>query len=338
MVRHLRCAGFFGILLISSLIISCKPAGTAESSAPAAASAVVTAAEGAAKLPALKLGLMPAVDIAPLIVAAEKGYFLAEGLELAYEIYSNAQNRQSALQAGAVDGALTDLVALTLNVAGGFPMKAVVMTDGRFAVMASAALVAEGSAAATGSAGASAPQKKLSIALMEASVTNYLADRWLSDAFILDKVYVNDIGARLETVAAGHADSGVFPEPLATVAASRGLAILAESDDAEPSPQVIAFTEAALAAKSGSIRAFLRAYDRAIADLSSDPQLARKALASSIPNLSEALSQRMELPVYRPAQLPDDRYVQDVIDWTARITGKTITLSPGTLLDRRFVQ
>jgi NitT/TauT family transport system substrate-binding protein len=279
---------------------------------------------------------MPAVDIAPLIVAADKGYFLAEGLELAYEIYSNAQNRQSALQAGAVDGALTDLVALTLNVAGGFPMKAVVMTDGRFAVMASAALVAEGSA--TGSAGASAPQKKLSIALMEASVTNYLADRWLSDAFILDKVYVNDIGARLETVAAGHADSGVFPEPLATVAASRGLAILAESDDAEPSPQVIAFTEAALAAKEGSIRAFLRAYDRAIADLGSDPQLARKALASSIPNLSEALSQRMKLPVYRPAQLPDDRYVRDVIDWTARITGKTITLSPGTLLDRRFVQ
>lgn len=338
MFRHPRNTVCFSIVLIASLIVSCSPAGTSKSTGTTTASTIDAAVVTASTLPALKIGLMPAVDIAPVIVAADKGYFLSEGLELEYEIYSNAQNRQSALQAGAVDGALTDLVALTLNVAGGFPLKAVVMTDGRFAVMAKAGVADAATATGAGSASPTARQKKLSIALMEASVTNYLADRWLSDAFILDKVYVNDIGARLETVAAGHADSGVFPEPLATVAASRGLVVIAESGDAEPSPQVIAFTEAALAAKEGSIRAFLRAYDRAIADLRADPQLARKALVSSIPNLSEALSERMKLPVYRQAQLPDDQYVQNVVDWTARMTGKTITLTPESLLDRRFVQ
>lgn len=49
--------------------------------------------------PTLKIGLMPAVDTAPILVAEKNGYFKDAGINIEMEIYNNDQNRQSALQA-----------------------------------------------------------------------------------------------------------------------------------------------------------------------------------------------------------------------------------------------
>ena len=83
----------------------------------------------------LKVGLMPAVDSAPILLAAEKGYFKDLGLYVQLEIFTNAQNRQSALQTHAIDGAMTDLIAVAVNVDGGFDIKATTMTNGVFPVL-----------------------------------------------------------------------------------------------------------------------------------------------------------------------------------------------------------
>src|SRR5512133_3255201 len=54
---------------------------------------------------ALKVGVMPAVDAAPILIAAQKGFFSELGLSVEVQIYTNAMNRQSALQSGGLDGA-----------------------------------------------------------------------------------------------------------------------------------------------------------------------------------------------------------------------------------------
>ena len=83
----------------------------------------------------LSIGLMPAVDTAPILLDQKKGYFDELGLKVDVEIYTNAENRQSALQANAIDGAMTDIIALATNVNGGFDIKATMMTDGRFPIL-----------------------------------------------------------------------------------------------------------------------------------------------------------------------------------------------------------
>ena len=67
----------------------------------------------------LTVGLMPAVDAAPMLLAAERGYFAAEGVEVELVVFASASERQVALQTGAVDGTITDLVAFVYNVQGG---------------------------------------------------------------------------------------------------------------------------------------------------------------------------------------------------------------------------
>lgn len=302
------------LALTMALAISCAPrAPGGQEAAPGAP----------APLPSLKLGLMPAIDIAPLLIAAERGYFTAEGVDLSYEIFPNAQVRQSAIQAGSVDGILTDLIALALSNAGGFPLKATTATDGYFAVLASPAAAAQRGGS-------------LSIGLMEASVSNFLADQWLGAAYTLQKTWLTDPSVRLEAVVSGGTQAALLPEPLVSVGKSRGLGVIAQSSPAEPSVQAFAFTQAALEGKAPAIRAFHRAWDRAVADVKADPAIARAALAAAMPNLSPAIAQTMTLPAWEPTRLPDEAWLAKVIRWTAAMAGKDLGLKPADLVDARF--
>ncbi|MFW5685028.1 MAG: hypothetical protein ACOC0O_00080 [Spirochaetota bacterium] len=58
----------------------------------------------------LTIGLMPAVDSIPLIVADHEGYFVVEGLTVTLEVFRDQVYREAALQSNTIDGAVSDLV------------------------------------------------------------------------------------------------------------------------------------------------------------------------------------------------------------------------------------
>jgi len=156
----------------------------------------------------LTIGVMPAVDTAPIFLAKDNGYFEALNLDVTLEVYTNAQNRQSALQTNSIDGAMTDLIAVATNINNGFDIKATMLTDGMFVLLSQEAAV---------------NKKDLSIGIMEISVSNFLVDHWLDDTYSLKKVYINAIPARLEAVLTNQLDMGLFPEPIASVGELKGL-------------------------------------------------------------------------------------------------------------------
>jgi NitT/TauT family transport system substrate-binding protein len=158
-------------LLSAALIVGCTPAASENSQALR-----------------LSVGVMPAVDSAPIFLAEAEGYFRELGLDATITVYTNAMNRQSALQSGGLDGAMTDVIALVNNVENGFAIKVTTGTDGMFPV-----LVRPGFSDAA----------SVKIGMMEVSVTNFLADRALSGTYELEKVYVNEIPARLELLGQG---------------------------------------------------------------------------------------------------------------------------------------
>jgi NitT/TauT family transport system substrate-binding protein len=268
----------------------------------------------------LKIGLMPAVDTAPIFLARDRGYFSERGLEVEITIFTNAQDRQSALQSGAIDGAMTDLVALAVNRAGGFPIKATTLTDGMFPI-----LIREGSR----------DKKSVSIGLIEISVSNFLVDEWLSADYELDKVYINAIPARLEALASGQLDMGLFPEPIASVGVMKGLEKMIFEPVDGYCPDIMVFTEKALA-REEVLMAFHKAYNRAVKDIQSNEGLARDTIMKNIPNLNPELRDLIMLPIYFPARLPDEAFLRKIIDWTDSITSQDIKISGEDMVDRRF--
>ncbi len=272
---------------------------------------------------ALKVGLMPAVDAAPLLLAEEKGYFSDLGLDVELQIFNNAQDRQSALQTQTIDGAITDLIAVAVNVDGGFDIKATTMTNGVFPV-----LMKEGAE----------DKEQIKVGMMEVSVTNFLIDEWLGDSYTIEKIYINDIPARLAAIGSGQLDMGLFPEPMASMGALSGLEKKLYQPEEGFCPDVIVFTGKALAEKEEAIKRFHEAYDKAVDELRENPQVGRDILMDKIPNLNLEIKDNIILPEYTKAMIPDEHYIEKIIQWTSDVMKKELTVKAEDLVERKFTE
>lgn len=271
----------------------------------------------------LSIGLMPAVDTAPILLADEKGYFNDLGLDVSIDIYTNAQDRQTALQTNSIDGAMTDLVAVATNVNGGFDIKATTITDGMFPILASPDSIEKSS---------------ISVGMMEVSVSNFLVDEWLGSDYEIEKVFINPIPGRLEAVASGQVDMGLFPEPVATIGESKGLTKLVFEPQDGNFPDVMVFTGQAISDKPEAIKAFHEAYNKAVIDIQNDQMLARDVLVKRIPNIKEGVKDLMLLPEYEQARTPELDYIQKIIDWANTELKLDLTVEAEDLIDGSFIK
>lgn len=272
--------------------------------------------------PVLKVGMMSAVDSAPFYHALQAGYYETEGVEVELVLFTNGQHRQTALQTQQVDGAMTDLVALITQSTGDFQLMGTLSTDGAFPLLAAKPLE-EGT--------------KVTAGTMEISVTNYLIDKYLGNKYEVEKVFINEIPARLEAVVSGQLDTGIFPEPFASIGVLRNLEKNTFEGIPEESLNIIAFTKKAIEEKPDQIVAFHRAYAKAVKDLQDDPNLARTVLMDAIPALPEEIRSSMYTPDYLPASLPSEAFTQEIISWTEGITGNEYPVNSQNLYDARFV-
>lgn len=270
----------------------------------------------------LTIGLMPAVDAAPIYIARDEGYFKELGLTVELDLYTNATDRQSALQSKSIDGTITDIIALINNVENGFELKGTMTTDYSFPVVYSKEFNRQSEKAAAG--------------LMEISVVNYLADRFLGDTYELDKIYINDISARIEMLKSNQLDLAVLPEPMASMAQLAGLEkVVYESED-EYSTNLMAFTEDALQNKSEAIGLFHQAYNKAVDKINRDEAIVREVLVKEL-GLTPEVKDLMILPQYKKTQVPDEAFVKQLIEWTAKVTDQEIEVSYARLIEDKYI-
>lgn len=277
---------------------------------------ILSAPAGFAETPDLKVGLMPAVDSAPALLAEKRGYFAREGVSVELVVFPNATERQVALQSGAVDGSMSDLIAFVYNVQGGFDLRITSSTDGSFPFLVRPGFM-EG--------------RKASVAMMEVSVSNYLADAWLAGRYEIEKVFITDIPARLEMIKRGRVDMACLPEPIASMGQLAGLEKRVFENNDDFYPDVMVFTARAARDKRAVIAAFHRAWDRAVADIRADPALARDVLVERL-RLDPRVRDLMVLPEYRPTRLPSRNYLAKVSAWIEGLQGRPVTLDWGRYL------
>lgn len=273
--------------------------------------------------PTLKIGLMPAVDTAPILIAEKNGYFKDAGINVEIEIYNNAQNRQSALQSYSIDGAMTDFIAVATNVNGGFDIKATTMTDGMFPVLSNPGAT---------------DKKDIKVGMMEVSVSNYLIDKWLGEDYNVEKVFINEIPARLAALKSGDVDMSLFPEPVASNGELQGLTKNLYGMDDKFSADCLVFTGKAISEKPNTIKAFHEAYNKAVDEINKNPEIAKDILIEKIPNTNPEVKDIMVLPTYKKAALPTDEYLESIIEWTEKTLNKDLDVKASELLEGKFVK
>lgn len=261
------------------------------------------------KLSKLTIGLMPDTDSIPFIIAAERGYFAEEGVEVELVPFKSAMERDAALQSGNLDGAISDLLAVIFARSGGFALHATSYTDGNYN------LVASGN---TGISTATDLHGK-EIAISRNTIIEYVTDEILAVNGLnereVSKVVIPQIPVRLEMLQSGNLAAAVLPEPMASVAVASGSRYVTGSGDLGINPGVIVFSDASIQEKAASVRAMYRAYNKAVEYLNHTPRAEYIDLVMEKSGFPAPARDALELKPYRPAGLPAEKDVEEAVHW-----------------------
>lgn len=261
------------------------------------------------KMQELTVGIMPDVDSIPFIIAQEKGYFKEENVNVTLKPFKSAMDRDSALQSGNLDGAISDMLAVAFAKEGGFDVKITSLTSGSYKMV-----VGKNEAA-----NSLADLKEKDIAISKNTIIEYVTDKILTEANMADtdlhKVAIPQIPTRLEMLQNGKIAAVTLPEPMASIAISNGARLMNSSDQLGINPGVMMFTNQAAADKTKELQAMYRAYNKAIAYLEKEPQENYIDLLIEKGGFPPAVKGSLVLPAYKKATVPTEKDVNDCMKW-----------------------
>ncbi|MDR0388775.1 MAG: ABC transporter substrate-binding protein [Spirochaetaceae bacterium] len=293
-----------------------------------------TAGGGASLLAApLRVGIFLDIDSMPLLVARDEGFFTREGVVVELVIFQNPQERDAALQAGRLDGAVSDLLAAAFFAAAGFDYKITSLTDGRYGIVGSPLSENRSLAGLRGRR----------IALSTNTIIQYTVDTLFEEAGIprgsYEAISTPRMPLRLELVLSGQVDAAGLPDPLLSAAVARGAPLLAQIDtsDAPPvDPGVILFSKQILDTRLEEVRRFYRAFYRAALKINAAQESYREYLVEKM-NFPGELKESYRFISYRRPSLPDPSQLERVFAWLTERKLLAVRLRAAELLDSRPV-
>lgn len=278
----------------------------------------------------LSIGVLPDVDSIPIIIAQEKGLFEKEGVGVHIEHFKSAPDRESALQAGGIDGAVSDMLSAAFLTDGGFEVAMTSLTNGSYKLLAGPSM------------DESTDLSGKSIAISTNTIIEYATDKMLSEIGLkpqdVEKTAIPQIPVRLEMLKSGQIDAATLPEPLASVAVKAGATVLNSTDNLGINPGVLLFTKETIQSKNAEIAAFYRAYNSAVAYLQDTPVSDYADILIDIAGFPEDVKESLSLPTYTPAALPSADDFDGVMAWLAEKGLIQNTYQYDDLVDKSFVK
>lgn len=96
-------------------------------------SEVVSSAE---EKPVIRIGMMSSSDVIPFVLINENKLSDKYNFELELQVFTSAKDRDAALQAGELDGVLTDYIGVCMYQNAGLDVKITGITDGDYILVA----------------------------------------------------------------------------------------------------------------------------------------------------------------------------------------------------------
>ncbi len=269
----------------------------------------------------LRIGVMSAADSAPILLAQEEGYFKELGLTVELEIFTNGATKQSSIQAGELDGAMVSMIQFLNNKVAGLEAVMTTATDGVFPVVLSSSFE---------------EKEDVKVGLMEVSVVNYLADRYLK-AYNMEKVFINEMPVRMQMLMAGELDMAILPEPMASTAQLKGLEKRIYGAAEEFTPNAMIFTMESISSREEAVAAFHEGYNKAVEAILANEEVAKDILIQKL-ELDEKVKELMVLPTYHTTRIPSEEFVEEVRLWTEALQGKTLEVNYEDLVTEAFAK
>jgi NitT/TauT family transport system substrate-binding protein len=278
----------------------------------------------------LRVGIMPDADSLPFMLARDQGLFEQEGVAVELISFSNPQERDAAIQAGRLDGAISDLLAAAFFAAGGFDFKVASLTDGRYGIAGSPQLGIKTLGDLRG--------KRVGLSLN--TIIQYTVDAQLEAAGVsmneYEAVAVPRMPMRLEMVLGGQIEAVSLPEPLLTAAVAQGAVLLSTTDATGIDAGVMLFSKKVLDTRLNQVKAFYRAYYRAAQLINANPDSFRDYLVEKAA-FPQAVKDAYRFVTYRKPALPDDSQIRQALNWLKTRKLLDAEIAPGDITDSRAV-
>ncbi len=272
----------------------------------------------------LRIAVLPILDTLPLYVAEVEGYFAKQGIEVELIPAASAAERDQLLQAGQIDGFITDLVALAL-----YNRESPQVVAVRYAMVPTTDF-AQFRILAAAQSGITTVEdlRGVSIGVSEGTVIEYVTHRLLETEGLprdaITTLAVPKIPDRMALLDAGELRAATLPEPLASLAMQQG-AVLIVDDTRHPeiSCSLYAFRKDVLDQQPQTVRAFLTAIDQATVAINADKSrwsdlLTEKGLVPA------PLAGAYILPDYPANAIPTEAQFADAVAWL-QATGRLRT-------------
>ena len=283
------------------------------------------AAEAADESESLKVALLPILDTFPFHVAQERGYFIAAGLTVEAVPAGSGLERDQLMQAGAVDGMLNEMTS-TAN----FNREAIQVVTVAAARRASPQSPLFRILAAPDS-GLKTPLdlSGVPIGVSKNTIIEYVTDRLLTASGVqtarIEKKSVPVIPERYQLLLQGQLAAATLPDPLAKSALAAGAVnIIDDSRFPRYSVSVLTFRAETLQKRPQAVIAFLKAWDRAAADINAAPEAHRALLLKSI-RVPKNIQQTYQIPPFARGEVPSERQWDDMMEW---MVSKTLLTAP----------
>ena len=266
------------------------------------------------KLPLIQFGTIPVLQSLPLFVAAEKGFFKEQGLSVEIVLFNSAMEKDIALSSGRIVGYFGDLMTPMVLQANNTGIRITATNfnttheQRMFAILASPQSANKGLEEIA----------KAGIATSTNAIPEYLVERLLQQRKIgkgkINFIDVKNIPIRLQMLLSNQVAAALLPEPLASLAETKGAKALLDDKGRGLSATVLAFSERFIRSNPQAVKAFQTAVDRASDYINKNPQEVR-AIMNRECKIPEPLKDAFPIPKFPKLAAPSQKQVMDVYGW-----------------------
>jgi NitT/TauT family transport system substrate-binding protein len=272
-------------------------------------------AEDTQKAASLKIALLPIVDVFPYYVAEARGYFDHYGVNVRAVPVASGLERDQLMQSGEIDGMLNELISTANFNRDRVQVKTIISARKAYPHYPLFRLL---SSPATKLASVS-DISGIAIGIAKNTIIEYITDRLLAaegaDPNKILKTSIPAIPERYQLLLQGQIKAATLPDPLAESALTAGAGLVID-DSTHPqfSVSVLSFNIKTLENKAEAVRSFLKAWDRAAADINANAESFRPLLLKKI-RVPKHVQQTYNIPPYPRGEVPGIKQWADVMNW-----------------------
>ena len=262
----------------------------------------------------IRIGLLPIIDSVPFYAAEADGLFEENGLNVQLETFASAAERNVALQTGAIDAQLADLIATGLLNNDKHLVQIVKTTYRANDKKGMIALIA----GKNSDVKTPADLKGKEVGISSNSLIEYHLDMYLDEAGInrddIVKVEIASIPTRFELLSAGQLETAILPEPLTTLAVKFGGTIVMDDQNSRLGLSVLEFKKDFIDAHPGLVQLIVDIHDESISNINTNPS-DYEHLLSEKARLPEVLQETFRMPPFPMGDVPTEAEITRSNDW-----------------------